>query len=74
MTSPEESKVLDDLFGSLSGLMPRDVVTLVPKDSNIGGLNKLIEDHIYGLLSQSELTTQQVALLAALLNGRKNNI
>lgn len=71
MSNPLEEGGLEDLFGSFSTLVGKDNAVLVPKDSSETLLSKLINDHIYGLLSQEELTSQQIALLTALLQGRR---
>lgn len=63
--------MLEELFGSLEGMKQLPDASLFPKDSNEVLLNKLINDHIYGLLSLDSLTSQQVALLQALLQTKR---
>ena len=69
----EETNPFEELLGSFSKLTEKDSATVVIKDSGLVSLTKLIHDVIYGLLSEPELSPQQLALLRILLEGRKMN-
>jgi len=70
MADKEFEGMLGGVLDSFSTLTKGDTAVLAPLDSVEVDLNKVIDDHIYGLLSLDELAPQQVALLAALLNKR----
>lgn len=70
MSSPEPDNPLDGLLGTFGDLIGGDNAVVVSKDSENVKLHKVIDDCVYGLLSQESLTPQQVALLAALLQTR----
>lgn len=67
------SSVLSGLIESLNTVNNTGVSDDTPKaevisaDSSKVDLNKAINDRIYGLITQDSLTTEQVALLSALL-------
>lgn len=71
MINPDSENLLDDLFQSLGGMAAQGVVKLSPKNSEEVVLNKVINDHIYGLLTLEELSPSQISLLAALLQVRR---
>lgn len=62
---------LDDMFGSLSAIAGKDAAKIEAADSSQVVMNKLINDHIYGLLSLDELSPGQVNVLTALLQSRR---
>jgi len=70
MADKEFEGMLGGVFDSFSTLAKGDTVVLAPLDSVEVDLDKVIDDHIYGLLSLDELAPQQVTLLAALLQSR----
>lgn len=61
---------LGDMFGSLKTLTQGETINLVPKKVT-KNLDDYIDEHIFGLLSQDQLSSTQILLLAALLQGRK---
>lgn len=67
MPSSQEEQLLGGVFDSLTGIIPNNTAETVVVDSTGTNLNQLINDHIFGLLTQKSLTPSQVALLAALL-------
>lgn len=70
MTQPDLG--LDGIFDSFSKLVPNpETASLAPLDSSDVTLKKVIDDHIYGLLTLHELSGPQVALLAALLQTKR---
>lgn len=60
----------NEIFDSLGEVISKDTTKLVPKDSCGIDLADLIDDHVYGLLSEDSLTNQQITLLSALLQTR----
>ncbi len=66
----QEDAMLGGIFDSFSNMVKDNVALTVPLDSIGVDMNRLINDHIYGLLSLDELNTQQIALLAALLQTK----
>jgi hypothetical protein len=61
---------LEDVLKSFAEMQQKDVAVTAELDSKGVDLNKLINDHIYGLLSLDELSATQVDLLAALLGTK----
>ena len=59
--------VIEKLLDPLSGMSTQPTAELIQKNANEVHMRRLIDNHIYGLLSQQELTSTQVALLAALV-------
>lgn len=71
MSKVPEEEMFGGIFDSFSNLVNNDdVAVLAPLDSTEVVMNKLINDHIFGLLSLDELSPQQVTLLAALIKAR----
>lgn len=62
---------INDIFDSFLKVTKGEPVLLTPKQVYDVNLNELINQHIYGLLTQESLSPQQLLLLTALLNGRK---
>ena len=58
---------LDNLMDSLKSMVGQQEIILDPADSIDADLNKLIKDHIYGLLMEKSLTEAELGLLSALL-------
>lgn len=71
MADKDLNELLGGVFDSFSNLTKNETATLTSIDSTAIDLDKLIEDNIYGLLALDELSIQQIALLNALLKGRK---
>lgn len=71
MADKDLNELLGGVFDSFSSLTKNETATLTSIDSAAIDLDKLIEDNIYGLLALDELSIQQIALLNALLKGRK---
>lgn len=71
MADKDLNELLGGVFDSFSNLTKNETATLTSIDSTAIDLDKLIEDTIYGLLVLDELSIQQIALLNALLKGRK---
>lgn len=67
--TPDPSTLLDNMMSSLGTINEPSKATLCPKDSTKVYVRKLVLDHIYGLLSQEELTEQQINLLDVLLKA-----
>jgi hypothetical protein len=62
--------MLGGVFDSFSTLSQKDNITLCPEDASRINIRNLVDDHIYGLLSEEELSPTQVNLLRALLSYR----
>lgn len=60
----------DNLMRSLTTIQQKDVAITAALDSKDVDLDKIINDHIYGLLSLDELSASQVDLLSALLGTK----
>lgn len=71
MADKDLNELLGGVFDSFGNLTKNETATLTSIDSAAIDLDKLIEDNIYGLLGLDELSIQQIALLNALLKGRK---
>lgn len=70
MNKEDQLDMFDDLIGSLTKMGEPSQTTLKVVDSSNYNLPKMIDDRICAMLLETTLTTDQVALLAALLKSR----
>lgn len=63
----KDNDMFEGLFSSLGDLAKTGSVELVRKDSIGVDIDRMILDHIYGLLTLDTLTAEQVTVLTALL-------
>jgi len=71
MSNPEAK--IDELLGSLGDigkLVDKDNATLHATESKNVDVDKLIDNHIVGFLTQSTLSSVQISLLISLLTYR----
>lgn len=60
---------LDELMQSLAGMNTSDSAVMVVKDSEGQDLIKMLQDRVYGLLSEEQLTVEQIELLSVMLKA-----
>ena len=60
---------IDDLMQSLAGMSASDSATMVVKDAEGQDLVKMLQDRVYGLLSEEKLTVEQIELLSVMLKA-----
>ena len=60
---------IDDLMQSLAGMGASDSATMVVKDAEGQDLVKMLQDRVYGLLSEEKLTVEQIELLSVMLKA-----
>ena len=70
MDNTKEENFLGDFMGSFQDMIGSNGATVLSKDSTGVDIKKLIDDTIYGLLSEESLSTEQVQLLSGLVQGR----
>jgi hypothetical protein len=70
MSISDFDKQLGGVFDTLTNLTKAENGVLAPLDSSDVDVNKVIEDHIYGLLELDELSMPQILMLTALMQGR----
>ena len=65
--TPESSNPLDDLMQSLTSI--GSSATMVVKDAEGQDMIKMLQDRVYGLLSEEKLTVEQIELLSVMLKA-----